>query len=78
MCRASKKSQFIGGFMDNTVWTKVYLDHDMADKISLLGGGDGASHTYLRAGIQTALNMAVASMRLHSPLDQQHGRRSRA
>ncbi len=63
---------------DNRVWTKVYLDHDMADKISLLGGGDGDSHTYLRAGIKTALNMAVASMRLHSPLDQQHGRRSRA
>ena len=64
--------------MSNKVWTKVYLDHDMADKISLLGGGDGDSHAYLRAGIQTALNMAVASMQLHSPLDQQHGRRSRA
>jgi hypothetical protein len=64
--------------MDDKVWTKVYLDHDMADKINLLGGGNSDSHTYLRAGIQTALNMAVASMQLHSPLDQQHGRRSRA
>ncbi len=59
---------------NNRVWTKVYLEEDLADKICLLGGG--SSHEYLDNGIKTALNIAVAQL-LHSPiLDQQHGRLS--
>ncbi len=71
-----KNREDIGGYMDNKrIWTKVYLEEEVADKICLLGGGN--SYDYLDDGIKTALNMAVASMQLHSPLDQQHGRRSR-
>ena len=59
--------------MDNRMFVKVYLEDDMADKICQLGGGDSIS-----AGIQTALNLAVAQL-LHSPiLDQQRGRSIRA
>ena len=64
-----------GGFMtDNRVWTKVYLEEDLADKISLIGGGK--SHEYLDNGIKTALNIAVAQLLHSSVLDQQHGRLS--
>jgi hypothetical protein len=62
--------------MDKRTFVKVYLEDDMADKICMLGGGD--SHEYLRDGIKTALNIAVAHL-LHSPnSDQQHGRSIRA
>ena len=62
--------------MDKRTFVKVYLEDDMADKICILGGGD--SHEYLRDGIKTALNIAVAQL-LRSPnSDQQHGRSIRA
>ena len=36
-----KNREDIGGYMDNKrIWTKVYLEEEVADKICLLGGGD--------------------------------------
>ena len=68
-----KNREDIGGYMDNKrIWTKVYLEEEVADKICLLGGGN--SYDYLDDGIKTALNIALAQL-MHSPiLDQQHER----